>query len=140
MITCPSIFCYAAISLVPNNIFWLKKLNKTICLLSMLSLVSTRDSNKPKASALKAIFHWAEFSARSDIFFCIKTNWRRVGVKRQKKISFCAVENSPNAQLVASLVWRLYHLRCVVGSNGERTSSLRFYAPRGFIKKFSGVH
>ena len=26
----------------------------------------------------------------SDIFFCLKTNWRRVGVKRQKKISFGA--------------------------------------------------
>ena len=26
--------------------------------------------------------------ARSDIFFCLKTNWRRVGIKRQKKISF----------------------------------------------------
>ena len=35
----------------------------------------------------------AEPSARSDIFFCLKTNWRRVGVKRQKKISFRA-ENS----------------------------------------------
>ena len=42
---------------------------------------------------LEAIFHKAEFSARSDIFFCLKTNWRRVGVKRQKKISFRA-ENS----------------------------------------------
>ena len=30
---------------------------------------------------------------RGDIFFCLKTNWQRVGVKRQKKISFC-VENS----------------------------------------------
>ena len=42
---------------------------------------------------LKAIFHQAEFSARSDIFFCLKTNWRRVGVERQKKISF-RTENS----------------------------------------------
>ena len=33
------------------------------------------------------------FSARSGIFFCLKTNWRRVCVKRQKKISFRA-ENS----------------------------------------------
>ena len=42
---------------------------------------------------LKAIFQRAEFSARSDISFCVKTNWRRVGAKRQKKISFRA-ENS----------------------------------------------
>ena len=32
-------------------------------------------------------------SARSDIFFCLKTNWRRVGAKRQKKMSF-RTENS----------------------------------------------
>ena len=38
--------------------------------------------------SLKAIFHQAEISARSDIFFCLKINWRRMGVKRQKKISF----------------------------------------------------
>ena len=44
-------------------------------------------------SCIKAIFHWAEFSVRSDIFFCLKTNWRRVSVKKQKKISFHA-ENS----------------------------------------------
>ena len=41
---------------------------------------------------LKTIFHQAEFSARSDILFCLKIDWRRVGVKRQKKISF-RVEN-----------------------------------------------
>ena len=35
-----------------------------------------------------AIFHWAENSAQSDILFCLKTNWQRVGAKRQKKISF----------------------------------------------------
>ena len=40
--------------------------------------------------SLKAVFHQAEFSARSDMFFCLKTNWWRVGVKRQKKISFRA--------------------------------------------------
>ena len=33
------------------------------------------------------------FCAQSDIFFCLKTNWRRVSIKRQKKISFC-MENS----------------------------------------------
>ena len=42
---------------------------------------------------VKAVFHQAEFSTRSDIFFCLKTNWRSVGVKRKKKISF-RMENS----------------------------------------------
>ena len=47
----------------------------------------------PVLLGLKVIFHKAEFSAQSDIFFCLKTNWRRVSAKRQKKISFRA-ENS----------------------------------------------
>ena len=46
---------------------------------------------------IKAIFHWTEFSARNDIFFSLNTNWRRVGVKRQKKILFRPMENSPKA-------------------------------------------
>ena len=36
---------------------------------------------------LKVIFHWAEFSARSYIFLCLKTSWRRVGVKRRRSPS-----------------------------------------------------
>ena len=39
---------------------------------------------------LKAIFHWEEFSGRSDFFFYLETNWQRVGVKRQNEIPFCA--------------------------------------------------
>ena len=42
---------------------------------------------------IKTTFHKADFSSRSDIFFCLKTNWRRVDVEGQKKISFRA-ENS----------------------------------------------
>ena len=34
---------------------------------------------RSQQSALKAIFHKAEFSAWSHISFCLKTNWRRVG-------------------------------------------------------------
>ena len=44
-------------------------------------------------SGIKAIFHKAEFSAQSDISFRLKIDWRRVDVKKQKKISFRA-ENS----------------------------------------------
>ena len=43
---------------------------------------------------LKAIFHQAEFSAQSDIFFCLKKNWWRVSIKRQKKISFCMEDSA----------------------------------------------
>ena len=42
---------------------------------------------------VKAIFHWAEFFALSDIFFRLKSNWRRVDVRREKKMSVHA-ENS----------------------------------------------
>ena len=45
-------------------------------------------SNDNETSYVKAISHQAEFSARREIFFCLKTSWRRVGVKRQKEISF----------------------------------------------------
>ena len=54
---------------------------------------STLDNGR----SLKAVFHQAKFSSRSDIFFCLKTNGRRVGVKRQKKISF-REENSPSGK------------------------------------------
>ena len=37
---------------------------------------------------IKATFHWAEFSTLSDIFFCLKTNWQRVGIERQKRYHF----------------------------------------------------
>ena len=43
---------------------------------------------KEQVNEMKAIFHKSEFSERSGIFFCLKTNSRRVGLKRQKKISF----------------------------------------------------
>ena len=59
-----------------------------------IPLVSdARGKNVSGDPDLKAIFHLAEFSVWSEIFFCLKTNWQRVGVKRQKKISFRA-ENS----------------------------------------------
>ena len=45
-------------------------------------------THRPMRSKLKARRNFPR-----DIFFCLKTNWRRVGVKRQKKISFCG-ENS----------------------------------------------
>ena len=34
---------------------------------------------------LKAIFHWAEFSARSDIFFCLKTIGREWASKHKRE-------------------------------------------------------
>ena len=54
----------------------------------------------PSHTSSKAIFHWAEFSVRSDIFLCLKTNWWRVGVKSTKENiilhgKFCLVENDP---------------------------------------------
>ena len=56
------------------------------------------ESGGVAVQGLKAIFHWAEFSARSDIFFCLKIDWRKVGVKRKyhyaRKI-LPIVENSP---------------------------------------------
>ena len=45
---------------------------------------------------MKAIFHWAEFSTRSDIFFGLETNWQstsRRQKRKEKKMSF-PVENS----------------------------------------------
>ena len=44
---------------------------------------------------LEAVFHWAKLFTRSIIFFLFKTNQRRVGVRRQKKLLFHA-ENPPS--------------------------------------------
>ena len=49
--------------------------------LLLLSLILKVYSN------LEAVFHKAEISAVNEIFFCLKTNKWRVGVKRQKKLS-----------------------------------------------------
>ena len=81
-------------------------------------------------SCLKAIFHQADFSARSDIFFCLKTNWRRVGVKRQKKISFRAekfriVENDPNLLLYGHSNFTLVTDRAIVESTIKFIKSTR---------------
>ena len=54
-----------------------------------------------QTSQFKAIFHWAGFSTWSDIFFCLKTNWQRVGVKTKENIiprkKLHLVENDPKA-------------------------------------------
>ena len=41
-------------------------------------------------NSLQEHFPLGGISAQSDIFFCLNTNWRRVGVIIQKKISFRA--------------------------------------------------
>ena len=48
----------------------------------------------------KAIFHQAEVSARSDYFFCLKTNWRESGHQKTKENiiprgKFRLAENDP---------------------------------------------
>ena len=41
------------------------------------------DQGTMQGYMIKAIFHYEEFSAWNDIFFCLKTNWQRVSVKRK---------------------------------------------------------
>ena len=46
-----------------------------------------------KNHCLKGHFPLGRIFHAEQHFFCLKTNWQRVGIKRHKKISFC-VENS----------------------------------------------
>ena len=43
----------------------------------------------------KAIFHQAEFSAPSDIFFCLKANWRRVSGRQKTNRKYHSARKIP---------------------------------------------
>ena len=76
--------CYPLSDLVTTKLP--KNRSCQICLLHTSSLIPLyRKVRRPcfEAPCFETIFYLAEFSARSDIFFCLKINWRRVGVKRK---------------------------------------------------------
>ena len=50
-----------------------------------------------------------------------------------------AVWDTPRAQAIPGESSNtILTYTCIVGSNSERTSSLMFYVPRGFMERFSG--
>ena len=56
-------------------------------------LISSAANTYAHRSILRSFSTRRSFPREATFFFCLKTNWRRVGVKRQKKILFRA-ENS----------------------------------------------
>ena len=63
-------------------------------------------NNNSDITLLKAIFHQAEFSARSDIFFCLKTNLAESGRQREKKYhSARKIPPSGKRPLCLTLQW-----------------------------------